>query len=152
MSMNDKKKELENKILKNQEKIKKLNKEIYKYTSLSQNERRKKRAHKLIKLGVIFEMLNLDNEDTDYLIGYLLDYKKLNMLDKEKYKEKATIYIEMKQSIKSITRENILELLKLYNENDLDLIKIIREKYDKTSLESLNSLEYEELKIINNFK
>jgi predicted nuclease with TOPRIM domain len=131
------------KILNN--KINKINKKEENYTK---NQERKKRVHKLIQLGVLFEMLNLEDEEKDTLIGFLINFKKLTLDQKEILKNKGKIFFEKRKKIIEISKEQIMELLKIYNQKNLDLMVIIKKEFNKNSLENLTFEEYLVLKNI----
>ena len=131
------------KILNN--KINKINRKEENYTK---NQERKKRVHKLIKLGVLFEMLNLEDEEKDTLVGFLINFKKLTLDQKEILKNRGKIFFEKRKKIIEISKEQIMELLKIYNQKNLDLMVIIKKEFNKNSLENLTFEEYLVLKNI----
>ncbi|ACZ01344.1 conjugal transfer protein TraD [Streptobacillus moniliformis] len=69
---------------------------------------RKERAHKLIQLGTLFTLLEIDNENHDLLIGLLMSYYSLTEIEKEELKERGKIF--------RIERAKLLEEEKKKNE------------------------------------
>ncbi|CAM3109305.1 conjugal transfer protein TraD [Streptobacillus felis] len=53
---------------------------------------RKERAHKLIQLGTLFMILEVDEEDHDLLIGLLMNYYNLSDEEKEKLRQKGEAF------------------------------------------------------------
>ncbi|WP_064607118.1 conjugal transfer protein TraD [Streptobacillus moniliformis] len=72
------------------------------------NVNRKERAHKLIVLGTLFKLLEIDNEDHNLLLGLLMKYYYLTEKDKEELKERGKIF--------KIEREKYLEEERMKNE------------------------------------
>lgn len=60
---------------------------------------RKERASHLIKLGIIFELLGIDEEDHEVLLGFLLNYLSIKVEEKEKYKKMGILFKEKRLDI-----------------------------------------------------
>lgn len=60
---------------------------------------RKERASHLIKLGIIFELLGIDEEDHEVLLGFLLSYLSIKADEKEKYKKMGILFKEKRLDI-----------------------------------------------------
>lgn len=60
---------------------------------------RKERASHLIKLGIIFELLGIDEEDHEVLLGFLLNYLSIKADEKEKYKKMGILFKEKRLDI-----------------------------------------------------
>ncbi|CAM3424197.1 conjugal transfer protein TraD [Pseudostreptobacillus hongkongensis] len=60
---------------------------------------RKERASHLIKLGIIFELLGIDEEDHEVLLGFLLSYLSIKADEKEKYKKMGILFKEKRIDI-----------------------------------------------------
>lgn len=60
---------------------------------------RKERASHLIKLGIIFELLGIDEEDHEVLLGFLLNYLSINKDEKGKYKKMGILFKEKRLDI-----------------------------------------------------
>lgn len=65
-------------------KIKFLERKLSKYKKEETAEKRKARAHLLITKGVLLEMLGLENEDNEVILGFLSTFPKSN--EKEYFK------------------------------------------------------------------
>ena len=66
-------------------KIKFLERKLSKYKKEETTEKRKARAHLLITKGVLLEMLGLENEDNEVILGFLSTFPKSNN-EKEYFK------------------------------------------------------------------
>lgn len=78
----------------------KLNKEKA-FLSQETKRRRKERVTKLIRMGAIFEILNLEEADKETMIGYLSDFNNLSEEKKEELKNIGTeIFIKHKNKEK----------------------------------------------------
>ncbi|ACZ01626.1 conjugal transfer protein TraD [Streptobacillus moniliformis] len=69
---------------------------------------RKERTHKLIILGTLFTLLEIENVDQDLLLGILMNYYYLNDKEKKELKEKGKIF--------KIEREKYLKEERIKNE------------------------------------
>ena len=151
--MKDRKEELLEQIKEKKRKLdilkNKMNKITTKEKKIEKNQDRRKRAHNLIKLGVLFELLDLENEEKDILTGFLMDYRNLTMNQKQVLKNRGKIFLENRKIAAEITKEQIMELLKIYNENGTDLMVKIKKEFKKISLEHLSYDDYIILKNIN---
>jgi hypothetical protein len=62
---------------------------------------KKERSHKLIGIGALFEIADLDKKDKAALIGYLIQFKKRDLRKKKGYNEAGTrILIKRKNNYK----------------------------------------------------
>lgn len=86
---NTKVKFLKNKIATNKE-----------YKRKFKNNARKERVHKLISKGVLFEIIDLMDEDNEILLGFLSYFKKLKKEEKEKCKSIGKEIFEEKKKRK----------------------------------------------------
>lgn len=107
--------------------LRKKNREIYK----ENNEKRRERKKKLIKLGTLFFILDLLDEPQEIMLGFLKNYKDLSENEKEKYCEIGTEILatreqkkypeaisEYKRMLhKMITKSSLLEKEKIHLEN-----------------------------------
>lgn len=66
---------------------------------LEKGRTRKERASHLIKLGIIFELLGIDEEDHEVLLGFLLNYLSIKVEEKEKYKKMGILFKEKRLDI-----------------------------------------------------
>ncbi|WP_064590821.1 conjugal transfer protein TraD [Streptobacillus moniliformis] len=58
---------------------------------------RKQRTHKLIILGTLFTLLEIDDEDHDLLLGILINYYDLTDKQKKLVKEKGKLFKEERE-------------------------------------------------------
>ena len=81
-------------------KIKFLERKLSKYKKAETAEKRKARAHLLITKGVLLEMLGLENEDNEVILGFLSTFPKNNN-EKEHFKSIGKeIFKNYKKTIK----------------------------------------------------
>lgn len=64
------------------------------------NKKSKERNHKLIILGTIFELLNIEDEEYNVLLGYNLEFYNKNDEDKKIYKKRAEKLLEKRNNWK----------------------------------------------------
>lgn len=147
-----------------EEKKEKLEKKIKKYQRESKIQAfrdktlaRKERAYKLIKLGALFEICSLLEEDHRSLLGYLSEYKNLSKEQKENFFNIGAAILEERKknhskktkkntNNKSVDIEQIKNLIKLAKEKNVDVVKEMQAKFKKKLLEHLTIAEYEDLK------
>ncbi|MGL5279283.1 conjugal transfer protein TraD [Cetobacterium sp.] len=149
----DQKRKLEKKILS-------IDREIAVSKARNGEQLRKERAHKLIKLGALFEIAELIDLPKERLLGYLLsfpknDFSKFDYWDEignEKMIERIQVREKKKKqnldSKKDFTHNDIMELLKNSKEKNIDIVKISQKSFKKNLLENLNYNEFEILKNI----
>lgn len=70
------------------------------------NLSRKERAHKLIVLGTLFTLLEIEDEDQDLLIGLLINYYSLTEEDKKLLKQKGKIFKIERNKLLEEEKEN----------------------------------------------
>ena len=81
-------------------KIKFLERKLSKYKNEENIKKRKARAHLLITKGVLLEMLGLENEDNEVILGFLSTFPKSNS-EKEYFKSIGKeIFKNYKKTIK----------------------------------------------------
>lgn len=142
------------KIKKNNETNNKILSRINSLEKITENIKKKKeRVHKLIKLGALFEILGIDQEKHEVLLGFLDNYK--NLLPEEKikfYNNGKEIFIKRKEEkeIKkkwSPSKNEILYLLQISMENKAlrDCVSEIYKRYKKKTFEELTKNEYDTL-------
>lgn len=146
--MNKKIDYLENKILKNRRKIKKLN-----------AQKRKERKQKLIKLGTLFNVLDLLDVEQDIMLGYIYKYKENIYKNKEILREKGNNILKNHKKItypndsfyikrmfyKMIRKAALFEKLKLHKEDPNILIAFL------DNFKNIDDVEKNELKEIGYF-
>lgn len=126
---------------------------------------RKERAHKLIKLGALFEIAELMEVSEKRLLGYLLAFNDEQNIEKLEYwdqlgSEKMVERIQKRELKKkkdnqeqTFTHSDILNLLKQANEKNIDIVKISQKNFKKNLLENLTYREFEFLKtVLDNIK
>lgn len=139
-------------IKKSNERNNKILSRINSLEKITENEKRKKeRAHRLIKLGALFEILGIDQENQEALLGFLNNYK--NLLPEEKikcYNNGKIIFLKRKEDKEinkkwSPSKEDILYLLQISmeNKNLKDCISEIYKRYKKKTFEELTKDEYD---------
>ena len=146
--MKTKLEELEEKKRKLELKVEKYKRENKIEISREKELLRKKRAHKLIKLGALFEICNL--------LGYLSKYHALSDDEKKSFfllgeeilvqRKKKSKSKKKECAYKSITTEQILELIKLARAKDIDIVFEMQKRFKKKLLEHLTFEEFEYLK------
>lgn len=138
---NNKKKEL---LQVGSEPLAKENESFYeKYSEFS----RKKILFLMIRKAALLEKLKIQMEDPKIILGYLSQFKFLSEIEKEKL-EKRGCELFIKSSNKNkediISDEEKLKLLKLSIQHNIDITKILKEKYNCT-IHSLKKSQLEEL-------
>lgn len=138
-----------------EEKKNKLELKIKEYKRKKDN--RKRRAKHLIEVGALLEIVGIDQENKNTLLGYLIKYKDnteedkiiLTNLGKELFKKRKFEKDLKKKNLKrNINSLEILELLKISQKNDI--FSIITKEFKKKLLEQLTFEEY--LILIKRFK
>lgn len=131
----------ENKILKriNSQEKKKKNK-----------EKRKKREHYLIKVGALFEIVDLLDEPQQLLLGYLMQFQHLTDDQRKNLFYIGKLEFEKRERDKKnknlINQEEIIELLKTgFNKKNIDPLTEIYKRTKKKNLESITKQEYSDL-------
>lgn len=80
------------------EKLLKKQKQKKKIEKVNKNKNdRKQRAHELIKLGVLFEIAEVKNENKALLLGYLLRLKNILPADKKIMKEEGQKELDIRE-------------------------------------------------------
>ena len=145
--------QMDSKIFSMQDKIKVIKKQIKneKKVETPSNAIRKERAHKLIQLGVLFEMLELDTEDKEALLGYLKGFKTLTKDKKKEFKEEGHIFFNnrdkkpSKRTTRAINKVELQHLLEVFSKEKEDPFPVIQKKYKINLLEKLNHHQYLEI-------
>lgn len=105
---------------------------------------KKKRLHELITVGALFEKVKINKEDPRILLGYLIQLKTISSEKRNKLKQLGKKEFEKTQKARATpTKEEILDLFKLYMINSKDLMQEIWEKYQTRNLSSLTFSQYE---------
>lgn len=107
---------------------------------------KKKRLHELITVGALFEKVKIHKEDPRILLGYLIQLKNVSSEKRNELKQLGKKEFEKTQKARiTPTKEEILDLFKLYMINSKDLMQEIWEKYQTRNLNSLTFSQYEVL-------
>lgn len=105
---------------------------------------KKKRLHELITVGALFEKVKIHKEDPRILLGYLIQLKHVSSEKRNNLKQLGKKEFEKTQKARTApTKEEILDLFKLYMINSKDLMQEIWEKYQTRNLNSLTFSQYE---------
>lgn len=150
---------LNEQIQKNKEKLQELEREKKKYTFNENKEKRRKRARNLILLGVLFEIENLDKENSSALLGFLHENKSIFFENKDKYFEIGEDILEKRKNLKDrktnmVGKDEIKELLGLVNifkSKNEDLGVFIQNRFKKKLFEDLSMKEFQIIKDYINF-
>lgn len=104
---------------------------------------KKKRLHELITVGALFEKVKIHKEDPRILLGYLIQLKNISAEKRNELKQLGKKEFEKTQKARiAPTKEEILDLFKLYMINSKDLMQEIWEKYQTRNLNSLTFSQY----------
>ncbi|MGL5855743.1 conjugal transfer protein TraD [Cetobacterium sp.] len=104
---------------------------------------KKKRLHELITVGALFEKVKIHKEDPRILLGYLIQLKNVSAEKRNELKQLGKKEFEKTQKARiAPTKEEILDLFKLYMINSKDLMQEIWEKYQTRNLNSLTFSQY----------
>lgn len=146
-------------------KLQRIDREIAVTKARNGERLRKERAHKLIKLGALFEIAELMEVSEKKLLGYLLAFNNEQNTEKLEYwdqlgSEKMVERIQKRELKKkkdnqeqTFTHNDILNLLKQANEKNIDIVKISQKNFKKNLLENLTYREFEFLKtVLDNIK
>lgn len=146
-------------------KLQRIDREIAVTKARNGERLRKERAHKLIKLGALFEIAELMEVSEKRLLGYLLAFNNEQNTEKLEYwdqlgSEKMVERIQKRELKKkkdnqeqTFTHSDILNLLKQANEKNIDIVKISQKNFKKNLLENLTYREFEFLKtVLDNIK
>ncbi|MGL5582588.1 MAG: conjugal transfer protein TraD [Cetobacterium sp.] len=105
---------------------------------------KKKRLHELITVGALFEKVKIHKEDPRILLGYLIQLKTISLEKRNRLKQLGKKEFEKTQKARTTpTKEEILDLFKLYMINSKDLMQEIWKKYQTRNLNSLTFSQYE---------
>lgn len=105
---------------------------------------KKKRLHELITVGALFEKVKTHKEDPRILLGYLTQLKHVSAEKRNELRQLGKKEFEKTQKARiAPTKEEILDLFKLYMINSKDLMQEIWEKYQTRNLNSLTFSQYE---------
>ncbi|MCF0171873.1 MAG: conjugal transfer protein TraD [Fusobacterium varium] len=146
-------------------KLQRIDREIAVTKARNGERLRKERAHKLIKLGALFEIAELMEVSEKRLLGYLLAFNDVQNIEKLEHwdqlgSEKMVERIQKRELKKkkdnqeqTFTHNDILNLLKQANEKNIDIVKISQKNFKKNLLENLTYREFEFLKtVLDNIK
>lgn len=149
--------DLLNKKRKLEDKIKRNDRQMRIEQARMTEKQRKERAHRLIKLGALFEIAKLDHLEASVLLGYLLNYPKdrsdlIDLFFKtgseelEKRKEKKKKRGNYHQDEKTFTITDILALFQLAQEKKIDIVWEMQQKFKKKLIEDLTYSQFEYLR------
>ena len=149
--------DLLNKKRKLEDKIKRNDRQMRIEQARITEKQRKERAHRLIKLGALFEIAKLDHLEASVLLGYLLNYPKdrndlidlffkagSEELENRKVKKKKTGNYHQEE--KTFTTTDILALFQLAQEKKIDIVWEMQKKFKKKLIEDLTYSQFEYLR------
>lgn len=144
-----------------EKKLERIDRELAVTKARNSEKLRKERAHKLIKLGALFEISDLMEVSESILLGYLLCFKNYENPENLKYwnnlgSNKMIERLNRKQKVKkelpkkdvNFTHQDILCLLKDANSKNINIINIAQKNFKKNILENLS---YEQFMFLRNF-
>ncbi len=149
--------ELLNKKRKLEDKIKRNDRQMRIEQARMTEKQRKERAHRLIKLGALFEIAKLDHLEAPVLLGYLLNYPKdrndlIDLFFKAGSEELENRKVKKKkmgnyhQEEKTFTTADILALFQLAQEKKIDIVWEMQQKFKKKLIEDLTYSQFEYLR------
>lgn len=140
-------------------KINKINRNIAIEKSKNNEQKRKERTHKLIKLGALFEISELLSIQEECLLGYLLLFPKNNLDDLIKFKELGSKKMieriqnrenkkkkKLSYSEKTFSQSDIITLFQISKEKNIDVVRLAQENFKKNLIENLSYNEFHYLK------
>lgn len=149
--------DLLNKKRKLEDKIKRNDRQMRIEQARMTEKQRKERAHRLIKLGALFEIAKLDHLEASVLLGYLLNYPKdrndlIDLFFKAGSEELENRKVKKKkignyhQEEKTFTTADILALFELAQEKKIDIVWEMQQKFKKKLIEDLTYSQFEYLR------
>ncbi len=143
-------------------KINKINRNIAIEKSKNNEQKRKERTHKLIKLGALFEISELLSIQEECLLGYLLLFPKNNLDDLIRFKELGSKKMieriqnrenkknkknkNLSYSEKTFSQSDIITLFQISKEKNIDVVRLAQENFKKNLIENLTYNEFHYLK------